>query len=270
MAYGLRARGDSANGLLPREMTFTLCQQFTLIGSGMIWNVYFGLLALWWPALCWQPPLARGQGASEPRGCANRRNGSSFSFAARPCSSSSSLATSCSLQPQIRAFPFFDALHRRVAGRAGGLVLQHLRLLRRDISTARCTPFPRATPRPPMPTGMSGWPRFKRVIWPTMLRLAWPAYTNEAIFLFHATTLVFFHRLSRTGNSAAMRCITPATLPTRPSTPSSPTPSLAMYFIMSDADRYQCFWHHQPSPQPAFARQCTPQTAVAPDFDPVT
>ena len=25
-----------------------------------------------------------------------------------------------------------------------------------------------------------------------MLRLGWPAYTNEAIFLFHATTLVFF------------------------------------------------------------------------------
>ncbi len=25
-----------------------------------------------------------------------------------------------------------------------------------------------------------------------MLRLAWPSYTNEAIFLFHATALVFF------------------------------------------------------------------------------
>ena len=25
-----------------------------------------------------------------------------------------------------------------------------------------------------------------------MLRLGWPAYTNEAIFLFHATTLVYF------------------------------------------------------------------------------
>ena len=25
-----------------------------------------------------------------------------------------------------------------------------------------------------------------------MLRLAWPAYTNEAIFLFHATALIFF------------------------------------------------------------------------------
>ncbi|MDZ4137107.1 MAG: ABC transporter permease subunit, partial [Paracoccaceae bacterium] len=40
--------------------------------------------------------------------------------------------------------------------------------------------------------GLSGWARFRRVQWPTMLRLAWPAYTNEAIFLFHATTLVYF------------------------------------------------------------------------------
>jgi polar amino acid transport system permease protein len=40
--------------------------------------------------------------------------------------------------------------------------------------------------------GLTGWPRFKRVVWPTMLRLAWPAYTNEAIFLFHATALVYF------------------------------------------------------------------------------
>ena len=40
--------------------------------------------------------------------------------------------------------------------------------------------------------GLAGWKRFKRIIWPTTMRLAWPAYTNEAIFLFHATTLVFF------------------------------------------------------------------------------
>lgn len=40
--------------------------------------------------------------------------------------------------------------------------------------------------------GFTGWRRFRRIIWPTTLRLAWPAYTNEAIFLFHATTLVFF------------------------------------------------------------------------------
>jgi polar amino acid transport system permease protein len=40
--------------------------------------------------------------------------------------------------------------------------------------------------------GLSGSMRFRRIVWPTMLRLAWPSYTNEAIFLFHATTLVFF------------------------------------------------------------------------------
>ncbi len=40
--------------------------------------------------------------------------------------------------------------------------------------------------------GLTGWHKFRRITWPTMLRLAWPAYTNEAIFLFHATTLVFF------------------------------------------------------------------------------
>ena len=40
--------------------------------------------------------------------------------------------------------------------------------------------------------GMTGWTRLRRFTWPTTLRLAWPAYTNEAIFLFHATTPVFF------------------------------------------------------------------------------
>ena len=39
--------------------------------------------------------------------------------------------------------------------------------------------------------GLSGWKRFRRVVFPTTMRLAWPAYTNDAIFLFHATTLVF-------------------------------------------------------------------------------
>ncbi|MEM7296536.1 MAG: ABC transporter permease subunit, partial [Pseudomonadota bacterium] len=40
--------------------------------------------------------------------------------------------------------------------------------------------------------GFTGWARFRRIIWPSMLRLAWPSYTNEAIFLTHSTTLVFF------------------------------------------------------------------------------
>jgi len=42
--YGLRSVGIGER-LLPRS-DFTLCHQFTLIGSGMIWNIYFGIVAL--------------------------------------------------------------------------------------------------------------------------------------------------------------------------------------------------------------------------------
>ncbi len=40
--------------------------------------------------------------------------------------------------------------------------------------------------------GMSRWQTFRSVIWPNTLRLAWPAYTNEMVFLFHATAIVYF------------------------------------------------------------------------------
>lgn len=40
--------------------------------------------------------------------------------------------------------------------------------------------------------GMSKWQSFRTVTWPNMLRLAWPAYTNEVVFLFHATALIYF------------------------------------------------------------------------------
>ncbi|MBU1174287.1 MAG: ABC transporter permease subunit [Alphaproteobacteria bacterium] len=40
--------------------------------------------------------------------------------------------------------------------------------------------------------GLSRFQTFRAVVWPNMLRLAWPAYTNEVVFLFHATTLVYF------------------------------------------------------------------------------
>jgi His/Glu/Gln/Arg/opine family amino acid ABC transporter permease subunit len=40
--------------------------------------------------------------------------------------------------------------------------------------------------------GMSGWQQFRSITWPHMIRLAWPAYTNEVVFLFHATAIVYF------------------------------------------------------------------------------
>ena len=42
--YGLRSIGFGER-LLPRS-DFTICHQFTLIGSGMLWNIYFGTVAL--------------------------------------------------------------------------------------------------------------------------------------------------------------------------------------------------------------------------------
>ncbi|MCW5697697.1 MAG: ABC transporter permease subunit [Bauldia sp.] len=40
--------------------------------------------------------------------------------------------------------------------------------------------------------GMSPWRQFRSVIWPNTIRVAWPAYTNEVVFLFQATALVYF------------------------------------------------------------------------------
>ncbi|MBN9307638.1 MAG: histidine ABC transporter permease [Devosia sp. 67-54] len=40
--------------------------------------------------------------------------------------------------------------------------------------------------------GMSRRQRFWSVTWPNLIRIAWPAYTNEVVFLFQATALVYF------------------------------------------------------------------------------
>lgn len=40
--------------------------------------------------------------------------------------------------------------------------------------------------------GMSRVQQFRSVIWPHTIRIAWPAYTNEVVFLFHATALIYF------------------------------------------------------------------------------
>ncbi|MAU87384.1 MAG: ABC transporter permease subunit [Alphaproteobacteria bacterium] len=49
--------------------------------------------------------------------------------------------------------------------------------------------------------GLSNYRKYKKIILPTMLRNAWSSYTNEAIFLFHATTLVFFSSFPAWGQS---------------------------------------------------------------------
>jgi polar amino acid transport system permease protein len=40
--------------------------------------------------------------------------------------------------------------------------------------------------------GMTRRQRFWSVTWPHLIRIAWPAYTNEVVFLFQATALIYF------------------------------------------------------------------------------
>lgn len=40
--------------------------------------------------------------------------------------------------------------------------------------------------------GMTRARTFRSITWPHMIRIAWPAYTNEVVFLFHATALIYF------------------------------------------------------------------------------
>jgi polar amino acid transport system permease protein len=79
--------------------------------------------------------------------------------------------------------------------------------------------------------GFSGWKKFRKITWPTMLRLAWPAYTNEAIFLFHATTLVFFSGFPARGQMGDALYYA-SYFADKTFNPFIPYPILALYFII--------------------------------------
>ncbi len=195
--YGLRSLGYGER-LLPRA-DITLCEQFTLIASGMIWNVYFAVLALSFGFFL-ATALAL---AKNSRRWIIRKPAEWFIFVFRG-------------SPLF--IQFFVAYNAFVLLPAGGITFSILgaefnaetRWLTRAWAGALIVLFLntaaysaeifygalRAVPRGDLDAadayGFTGWARFRKIVWPTMLRLAWPAYTNEAIFLYHATALVFF------------------------------------------------------------------------------
>ena len=185
-AYAFRSIGYGER-LLPRT-DFTLCQQFTLIGSGMIWNVYFGLLALligFWVATL----VALGK-ASPSRLLRKPAEWFIFVFRGSPLFIQFFFAYFVFLSLK-GVYPIFSPLTSATFGALVVLIL-NTAAYTGEIFYGALQSVPKGDTEAADAYGMTGWPRFKRVIWPTMLRLAWPAYTNEAIFLFHATTLVFF------------------------------------------------------------------------------
>ncbi len=196
-AYALRSIGIGER-LLPRS-DFTLCEQFTLIGSGLIWNIYFGAVALFFGFF-----LATGVAvARNARSRWIRKPAEWFVFLFR----GSPLF--------IQFFLFYEAFvllpkvgidinlgfveitaETRWLTRAwlGAVIVLFLNTsaYAGEIFHGALRAVPRGEVEAADAYGLTGWRKFRRIIWPTMLRLAWPAYTNEAIFLFHATTLVFF------------------------------------------------------------------------------
>jgi polar amino acid transport system permease protein len=184
--YGLRAVGIGER-LLPRE-DFTLCQQFTLIGSGMIWNIYFGVLALMFGFFL-ATALAMGKASSRR---VIRKPCEWFIFVFRGSPLFIQFFFGYFLFLSLKSVSsFFDPF---TAAWLGALIVLFLNTsaYSAEIFFGALQSIPKGDIEAADAYGMTGWPRFKRVIWPTTLRLAWPAYTNEAIFLFHATALVFF------------------------------------------------------------------------------
>jgi len=183
--YALRSIGYGER-LLPRE-DFTLCEQITLIGSGMIWNVYFGVMAL---AFGFFLSTALALGKASPN-VLLRKPSEWFIFVFRGSPLFIQFFFGYFLFLTLKSnYAFFDPF---TAAWLGALIVLFFNTsaYAGEIFYGALQSIPKGDVEAADAYGLSGWSRFRRVIWPTMLRLAWPAYTNEAIFLFHSTTLVF-------------------------------------------------------------------------------
>jgi polar amino acid transport system permease protein len=223
--YGLRSIGIGERSL-PRT-GFTLCQQFTLIGSGMIWNVYFGVLALL-SGFFLATAVAVGKSVQNP---IIRKSSEWFIFIFRgsPLFIQFFFAYFFFLSLKSQ-FAFFDLF---TSAWLGALIVLFLNTAAYtgEIFYGALLSIPKGDVEAADAYGLTGWARFRRVIWPTMLRLAWPAYTNEAIFLFHSTTLVFFSGFPVWGQKGDALYYA-AFFADKTFNPFIPYPILAGYFIV--------------------------------------
>jgi len=196
-AYAFRSIGYGER-LLPKS-DFTLCDQFVLIGSGMIWNIYFGVIAMafgFWFATA----LALGKNSGNRL---FRLPATWFIFVFRGSPLFIQFFLAYELFVLIPRMGFsFDLGFVEISATTrwltkawlGALIVLFLNTsaYTGEIFYGALRSIPKGDIEASDAYGMQGLTRFRRIIWPTMLRLAWPSYTNEAIFMFHATTLVYF------------------------------------------------------------------------------
>jgi polar amino acid transport system permease protein len=185
-AYAFRSIGLGER-LLPRS-DFTLCEQFTLIGSGLLWNIYFGILAIFF-GFAFATLLAVAKNSPN---LMYRKPAEWFIFVFRGSPLFIQFFFAYFVFLNLKSVsPFFAPLTAAWLG-ALFVLFCNTSAYSGEIFYGALRAIPRGEVEAADAYGMTGWPRFRRIIWPTMLRLAWPSYTNEAIFMFHATTLVFF------------------------------------------------------------------------------
>lgn len=196
-AYGLRSIGIGER-LLPRS-DITLCDQIVLIGSGMIWNVYFGVLALGF-GFFFAVALALGKNSAR---AITRKPAEWFIFIFRgsPLFIQFFMAYEAfvmlpRLGVEFEVFGIMIEAETRWFARAwlGALLVLfcNTSAYAAEIFYGALRSVPKGDLEAADAYGITGWSKFRRITFPTMMRLAWPGYTNEAIFLFHATALVFF------------------------------------------------------------------------------
>ena len=230
--YGLRSIGYGER-ILPKT-DFTLCEQFTLIGSGLVWNVYFGVFAL----LCGFVLANAVAMAKASHLAAFRKPAEWFIFVFRgsPLFIQFFLAyEALVLLPRdgIAVFGMVFEVSWLSRAWAGALIVLFLNTAAysAEIFYGALRSIPKGDLEAADAYGISGWSRFMRIQWPTMMRLAWPAYTNEAIFLFHATTLVFFSGFPAFGQRGDALYYA-SYLVDKTFNPFIPYPIVAFYFIL--------------------------------------
>ncbi|MEJ6392300.1 ABC transporter permease subunit [Gymnodinialimonas sp. 2305UL16-5] len=196
-AYALRALGMGERRLPQGDIG--LCEQVVLIGSGMIWNVYFGVLAL---SLGFFFAVALAVAKASPRRILRKpAEWFIFLFRGSPLFIQFFMAYEAFvLLPRVGVE--FEILgiaieaETRWFARAwlGALIVLFFNTsaYAAEIFYGALRSVPKGDLEAADAYGLSGWTKFRRITFPTTMRLAWPAYTNEAIFLFHATALVFF------------------------------------------------------------------------------
>jgi polar amino acid transport system permease protein len=196
-AYALRSIGYGER-LLPKS-DISFCEQVVLIGSGMLWNLYFAVIAVI-AGFFFATALAVARNA---RSALLRKpadwfvllfRGSPlfiqfffayelFSLLPRAGVDIPLGVTSVSIQTSAFTKAWLGALI---------VLFLNTSAYSAEIFYGALKAVPRGDLEAADAFGLSGYARFRRITWPTLLRLAWPSYTNEAIFLFHATALVFF------------------------------------------------------------------------------